>query len=113
EPIQRINPRAPDPLCWIVERCLTKDPNERYASTKDLARELRTIRDRLKDTGYGNRLLSGFRGPHRMRALIAASLIAGAIVVGILLDISGRLRPISPRIPGRQNLAVLTFQDVG
>ncbi|HEY3056567.1 MAG TPA: serine/threonine-protein kinase, partial [Thermoanaerobaculia bacterium] len=47
EPVQRLNSRIPPPLCWIVERCLAKDPAERYASTRDLARELRTLRERL------------------------------------------------------------------
>jgi len=37
----------PAPFFWIVERCLSKDPNERYASTRDLARDLATVRDRI------------------------------------------------------------------
>src|SRR6516162_3579418 len=41
------NPDAPAPLCWAIERCLAKDPDKRYASTRDLARELQTIRDRF------------------------------------------------------------------
>ena len=36
----RLAPKAPAPVRWIVERCLAKDPEERYASTKDLARDL-------------------------------------------------------------------------
>ena len=31
---------GPPPRRWIIERCLAKDPEERYASTSDLAREL-------------------------------------------------------------------------
>ena len=38
--------RMPALLRWIIERCLAKDPGERYASTKDLARDLATLRDR-------------------------------------------------------------------
>jgi AAA ATPase domain len=41
--------QAPAPLIWILERCLAKDPKQRYASTWDLARELATVRDRLAD----------------------------------------------------------------
>ena len=48
-PIGELNPRAPAPLRWIVERCLSKDANERYAATDDLARELRWLRDRLPE----------------------------------------------------------------
>jgi eukaryotic-like serine/threonine-protein kinase len=47
EPIAAVNPRTPTPLRWIIERCLAKDPRERYASTEDLARELAIVRDRI------------------------------------------------------------------
>ncbi len=46
-------PQAPAPFFWIVERCLAKDPSQRYASTRDLARDLATVRDRLADVGAG------------------------------------------------------------
>ena len=42
-------PEAPAPLCWAIERCLAKEPDKRYASTRDLARELAAIRDRSSD----------------------------------------------------------------
>ncbi len=41
--------QAPPPFIWIVERCLAKDPKQRYASSHDLARDLAAIRDRLAD----------------------------------------------------------------
>ncbi|HKB71649.1 MAG TPA: protein kinase [Thermoanaerobaculia bacterium] len=47
--IEQANPRAPAPLRWIIERCLEKDPEERYASTKDLARDLARLRQRLPE----------------------------------------------------------------
>jgi predicted ATPase/predicted Ser/Thr protein kinase len=47
EPIGVQNPDAPAPLCWAIERCLEKEPNRRYASTQDLARELGAMRDRF------------------------------------------------------------------
>jgi predicted ATPase len=37
--------QAPAPFFWILERCLAKNPNQRYASTRDLARDLATVRD--------------------------------------------------------------------
>ena len=41
--------QAPAPFVWIVERCLAKDPAQRYASTRDLARDLTAVRDRLAE----------------------------------------------------------------
>ncbi len=54
EPLLSAAPRLPTPLRWVIERCLAKDPEERYASTKDLARELEMLRRRLGEaTGSG------------------------------------------------------------
>src|SRR5579859_7931346 len=49
EAVGALNPQAPAPLVWVIERCLSKDPKERYASTHDLARDLAAIRDRISD----------------------------------------------------------------
>ena len=50
EPLLQAAPRLPLPFRWLIERCLAKDPEERYASTKDLARELDLLRRRLPET---------------------------------------------------------------
>jgi serine/threonine-protein kinase len=49
ERVERAAPRTPVPLRWIVERCLAKDPEERYASTRDLARDLARLRDGISE----------------------------------------------------------------
>jgi predicted ATPase len=49
EPVGSLNPEIPPPFCWVVERCLAKEPEKRYFSTRDLARDLHAIRDRLSD----------------------------------------------------------------
>jgi predicted ATPase len=49
EPILALNPDAPAPLCWAIEKCLVKEPDKRYVSTRDLARELAAIRDRFSE----------------------------------------------------------------
>jgi eukaryotic-like serine/threonine-protein kinase len=41
-PIER---DIPAPLRWTIDRCLAKDPRDRYESSGDLFRELRQIRD--------------------------------------------------------------------
>src|SRR5262249_30089218 len=40
---------VPLPMRWIVDRCLAKEPNERYASTRDLAQDLTRLRDGLAE----------------------------------------------------------------
>lgn len=51
EPVGALSPQTPAPVRWIVERCLAKDPEDRYASTRDLARELQSVRDHFSDLG--------------------------------------------------------------
>ena len=46
-PVEEMNPAVPLPLRWIVERCLAKDREQRYASTTDLLLDLKRVRDRL------------------------------------------------------------------
>jgi serine/threonine protein kinase/TolB-like protein len=43
KPIRKISDALPVELSTIVERCLAKDPAERYESTADLVRELKTV----------------------------------------------------------------------
>jgi predicted ATPase/tRNA A-37 threonylcarbamoyl transferase component Bud32 len=47
--IGSLNPEVPPPFCWVVERCLAKEPEKRYFSTRDLVRDLVAISDRLTD----------------------------------------------------------------
>src|ERR1044071_882456 len=39
----------PGPLRWAIDRCLAKDPADRYDSSRDLFQELRHIRDHLSE----------------------------------------------------------------
>jgi Tol biopolymer transport system component len=89
-PIASINPQAPAPLRWIVERCLAKDPDERYASTRDLARELETVRDHLSEASVSGEMAVAIPRPRRSRpavlllllvAIVAAAL-SGAFLLG-------------------------------
>jgi TolB-like protein/predicted Ser/Thr protein kinase len=49
--ISSFRPDAPAELQKIVRRCLEKDPGERYQSIKDVAIELKDLRDELAVTG--------------------------------------------------------------
>jgi hypothetical protein len=77
EPIARIDPKVPAPLRWIIERCLAKDPERRYQSTRDLARELSALKEHIGE-------LSGAAAvgkPSRHRRLARLALIAAFVVI--------------------------------
>ncbi len=81
ESIAAINPQVPAPLRWIVERCLSKEPEGRYGTTRDLARDLATVRDHLSETS--GIMEAAAPGPKRPR-LVPALLSAAALVLGLL-----------------------------
>jgi serine/threonine protein kinase/tetratricopeptide (TPR) repeat protein len=51
EPLERAAPGTPAPLRKIVERCLAKEPAGRYASTRELARDLARLEDGIPESG--------------------------------------------------------------
>jgi eukaryotic-like serine/threonine-protein kinase len=83
-PVAGRNPALPAPLCWIVERCLAKEPGERYASTSDLARELHNILEHLSDaagTSPAPAAGSAARRPGWSRSRRAAGAALGLFAV--------------------------------
>ncbi|MEP6994389.1 MAG: serine/threonine-protein kinase, partial [Acidobacteriota bacterium] len=107
EPLSRLAPKAPAPVRWIVERCLAKDPEERYASTKDLARDLKSLRDHLTETSASGALDAAEPAKARRRGWLLpavltlfAGVAAGVFVRGMA---SGKS---SPDVQFKQ----LTFQ---
>jgi Tol biopolymer transport system component len=113
EPLASVGPTTPPPLRWIVERCLAKKPDERYASTRDLARDLANLRDRLPEASSGTTLVSASapatstvaraRGSRALRAIpwvLAVLLAAG---VAWLLRAGLRARVVPP-LPLRASL---------
>jgi serine/threonine protein kinase len=94
-PLTEVNPRIPAPLRWIIERCLAKDPRQRYAATADLAHDLRTLRDRLAEAGAAGISAVGTKRWSRTRLAIATAAISAAAGVGLL---TGALLPSAPPV---------------
>jgi serine/threonine-protein kinase len=116
EPLATRNPSLPAPLVWVIERCLAKDPAERYASTLDLARELRGLRERLSEVaGSGSAtsaaLATVARRVRRPLAVALLALVAAALMLAVpdvreRLSLALRLRPV----PKEKGVAVLPFR---
>ena len=99
EPLGTLNPRTPAPLRWAVERCLAKEPEERFASTKDLARDLKSLRDHLSEASQvtGESTAAPARA-HRVPPAFWAAAAAAGVVVGAAAAIVGR-RTAPIRVP--------------
>jgi serine/threonine protein kinase len=76
----------PQQFRWIVERLLSKEPADRYDSTRDLYRELRQLRDRLSESTSvsGIQPASTTEVPKRTRAIPKTPAIAAAVVIAVI-----------------------------
>ena len=91
QPVAEVNPKTPTPLRWVIERCLANDRDERYSSTLDLARDLKSIRDHLSDTSSSVSVPSGAVTSKRFKWIIPAGLVAAGMILGGVL--ASWLRP--------------------
>ena len=106
EPISGVNPSAPAPLRWIVERCLAKEPEDRYASTLDLSRDLKQTLDHLSETSGEAASVAKPRAARR-RWWAAAIALLLAIGVG---DLALRWRAgAQPAVKAPATLQRVTF----
>ena len=78
EPLAELAPDTPFELVTIVDRCLAKNPANRYASTHDLARDLREVP--VLPGSRTSRSTVALRRATRRRWPWAASLVALALV---------------------------------
>jgi serine/threonine protein kinase/tetratricopeptide (TPR) repeat protein/TolB-like protein len=114
QPVSIVNRSLPDPLRDIIVRCLEKDPNKRYASTRDLAADLRKLSSLLPAGGA-----ELTRPPRTLmvakRARLAAAVMLGAGVLIVAYIAAPKLRQFLSRpeivapLPSGKNVLVLPF----
>ena len=78
EPIDQLNPHVPARLAAVVARCLAKHPVERYESTRDLARDLKELREIPSHNAAGDVPAARRASPLVIVAAVAL-VIAGAM----------------------------------
>jgi eukaryotic-like serine/threonine-protein kinase len=110
EPIGAINPQVPAPLRWIVERCLEKEQEGRYVSTRDLARDLATVRDHVSEASLaGIAPAVGARKGIRVHAAVLGLAFAAAVALGVFAS-----RPLwKARFETHPTLRQVTFRRAG
>jgi serine/threonine protein kinase len=104
-PIGNLNPQLPAPFRWIIERCLAKKPEDRYASTRDLTRELGTIRAHISEISDIHQIPRLTKTRFKRRE-IAAWIIAAFAFLATFAVTMYALRNKSIR-PGAIRLSVL------
>ncbi len=112
EPVTRSNARAPVQLADIISRLLSKSADDRYSSTRDLARELRLLRDRVaaEESGFHKPLPQ----PKRPIAIIVAAIALLVFIAGAALVYRNR-PPATAAITqpaAKKYLAVMRFKDL-
>jgi Tol biopolymer transport system component len=88
EPLGKLRPDSPLLLRWIIERCLAKDPEERYASTRDLARDLASVRDRISEASSAAEgiVAAPVRKKSALAPILAGAALLALIVAGVFLS---------------------------
>ncbi len=110
--LAELNPKVPRALADLVQRCLAKAPDDRFASTRDLAQALTSVRDTM--TGTGAAMTSAARPLPRLGRTRALALLAAAVTVLAVAGLwLGRSRPagVAAR-PAARRVAVLPFRDL-
>ncbi len=113
ESIGHVNPQIPPPLQWTVKRCLAKKPEDRYASTEELARDLTIMRDHIAEAVVET---SGAPSPRQLppqrHTLVGRVRELQAVKHLLMQDDIRLITLIGPGGTGKTRLAVQLAEDV-
>jgi eukaryotic-like serine/threonine-protein kinase len=108
EPPSALDPSIPREIDRIVARCIAKQQRDRYGSTRDLAHDLREVRDSATQPSYrSNRPLPL---PKRRTMPMVAALVAVVVIAGIAVGV--RMWNRSRDAAGITSIAVVPFRDL-
>ena len=96
----------PPPLQWLIERCLAKDPADRYASTRELANELAGLLEQL-EAPRASRITTSLSPPPAARTSFVGRETERAAIRELLLHPEVRLVTLTgPGGTGKTRLAI-------
>jgi len=102
----------PPPLQWLIERCLAKNPGDRYASTRDLASELASLLGQL-EAPRGSRVATSFSPPPTARTSFVGREAERVAIRELLLSRDVKLVTLTgPGGTGKTRLASRVAEDV-
>ena len=81
QPMSELQPVSPRSLDWSVKRCLSKDPDDRWQSARDLMAELGRIAEGGSEAGLSAPVTD--KGPRGRLLWGVAGLLLGALVAGL------------------------------
>ena len=112
--VGELNPRIPVPVRWIVERCLAKDPHDRYASTRDLARDLQSVRDHLSEasTSASSLVAPPAAATRRPWVMPLMWIFTGALLATVVMAAFVDLTP-EPQPPAAVRVITFSGRDTG
>ena len=120
-PLSKHNLRAPQQLQDIVQRLLEKHPDDRYNSTKDLAREIHLLRDRVAAEESGFHVSQPIPAPRGRTAMAVTAAGGLAVFLGAAIWIARdrvsppatvTAPPVQNAAASKKYLAVLRFKDL-
>ncbi len=85
-PLDAAAPEAPAELRWVLAKCLAKDPDERYQSTRDLVLDLRNVGRALESSPRMTVRLGPSTRPswgRQSAALVALVLVAATVAAAL------------------------------
>jgi eukaryotic-like serine/threonine-protein kinase len=91
-----LDARSPAPLRWVIDRCLAKNPEGRYDSSRDLFHELKSLRDHLSEISTQVEHQAPMT-PAARRA--GAWRVPAAFLLGIVVPIAVALARMDPPGP--------------
>jgi TolB-like protein/Tfp pilus assembly protein PilF len=107
--IETHNPRVPPQLSHVIARCLAKKPDDRYESTRDLARDLRDLVHESSASPLAG--VPARRTSVPRLALVAAALVS-LVAVAAFWALHRRDDAVSAGADIKRVVAVLPFTDL-